>query len=420
MKKALVLAGGGAKGAYEAGFIKALCECDIHIDIVVGTSIGALNACLFAQKDFQALDELWKTIRMEDVIAGYTANQFHFDIENLVNQSHLMISFFKKYIQEKGVDITPLKRLIRNLLNEKKLLQSSIDFGLCTVRYPTLNPLFITKKEMKEDHILNYLIASASCFPLFPIHNLDNQSYIDGGYYDNLPIDLAYDMGAKEIIVVDMSKAPTHPHYVNQPHVTYVYPYNQIEGFMDFSREKLDYNYRIGYLMAMKTFGNYVGARYTFQLFNTFLFEIYYEDLLYFDRKIRLYKRNDNVSLIYDIFQGYCHKQLLEEKDYLYCVLDWLLELMEWDDCYVYHFPIVVESLKNEFEKYLKSDHKIFKSQENLIRTLQSMHKKYIVGWFLYVFTNPKKSIFDLQLLTTLFVKEACMARFLYLIFQQY
>ena len=46
--------------------------------------------------------------------------------------------------------------------------------------------------------------ASASCFPVFPTHNFQNQSFIDGGYYDNVPVDLALDMGADEVIVVDM------------------------------------------------------------------------------------------------------------------------------------------------------------------------------------------------------------------------
>ena len=51
MKKAIVFAGGGAKGAYEAGFIKAIHEAQMDYQIVTGTSIGALNACLLAQKD---------------------------------------------------------------------------------------------------------------------------------------------------------------------------------------------------------------------------------------------------------------------------------------------------------------------------------------------------------------------------------
>ena len=59
MKQALVLAGGGAKGAYQAGCIKALQEMNYEFDIVTGTSIGALNALLVVQQDYESLYQLW-------------------------------------------------------------------------------------------------------------------------------------------------------------------------------------------------------------------------------------------------------------------------------------------------------------------------------------------------------------------------
>ena len=58
MKRALVLAGGGSKGAYEVGFVKALHELGIEYHIVTGTSIGALNGCLLAQNDFDAMETI--------------------------------------------------------------------------------------------------------------------------------------------------------------------------------------------------------------------------------------------------------------------------------------------------------------------------------------------------------------------------
>ena len=50
-------------------------------------------------------------------------------------------------------------------------------------------------------------MASASCFPKKKKKEINNQNYIDGGYYDNLPINLAIELGADEIIAVDL-KAP--------------------------------------------------------------------------------------------------------------------------------------------------------------------------------------------------------------------
>lgn len=180
MKRAVVLAGGGSKGAYEAGYMRALKELEIDYQIVTGTSIGALNGCLLAQNDQQAMEDLWENLDISKVFAGGFSPDFNFDLDTMLDQSNLVVSFFKSYLKEKGADITPLKELIRGLLKEDQLLSSPIDFGLCTVHYPSLKPLLITKSEMEKEYIFDYLIASASCFPVFPTHNFQNQSFIDG------------------------------------------------------------------------------------------------------------------------------------------------------------------------------------------------------------------------------------------------
>ena len=115
MKKAIVLAGGGAKGAYQAGFMKAIDESKWDYQIVTGTSIGALNACLLAQKDIDVLLHLWETVDEKDIFSNELPT-IGGDLETMLDQSHLAISFFKTYVKEKGADITPLKYFIRRLL----------------------------------------------------------------------------------------------------------------------------------------------------------------------------------------------------------------------------------------------------------------------------------------------------------------
>ena len=65
---ALVLGGGGANGSYEIGVWKALRELKIHINAIFGTSVGALNAMLIIQNDFNKAYELWKTLTINKVI----------------------------------------------------------------------------------------------------------------------------------------------------------------------------------------------------------------------------------------------------------------------------------------------------------------------------------------------------------------
>ncbi|MCD8028243.1 MAG: patatin-like phospholipase family protein [Erysipelotrichaceae bacterium] len=353
MKRALVLAGGGSKGAYEVGFVKALIELGIAYQIVSGTSIGALNGCLLAQQDFEAMESLWAQLDITKVFTNGFYPKFSSDIEDMLDQSNLAVSFFKSFLKEKGADITPLKNIIRSLLNEEKLLQSPIDFGLCTVFYPTLKPLMISKSEMQREYIFDYLIASASCFPVFPIHTFNHQSYIDGGYYDNVPIDLAFDMGADEVLVIDMHNVATHPHYVNRPHVIYTTPYVDLGKFMDFNRKSIERNERIGYQTAMKTFDHLFGAKYTFYPFESTLFHEFYSQVLSLERKMRVILENDNDSVYNDYLKS--HKnQPLKEEDYLYITLDWIGELLEIDPTYIYEYSKFVDDILKEFDEYIQ------------------------------------------------------------------
>lgn len=421
MKRALVLAGGGSKGAYESGFIKALNELGIDFDIVTGTSIGALNGCLLVQRDYQKLFDLWDHLDITQVLEGDFDKDFNFDLDTMLNQSNLVISFFKNFIKEKGVDITPLKTLIRGLLNEEQFLSSSIDFGLCTVHYPSLKPVLITKKEMGKELIYDYLIASASCFPVFPIYNFNNQSYIDGGYYDNVPIDLALEMGADEVIVVDMKEDATHKHYLNRPNIDYTTPYMNLGAFMDFSRESLDRNQRIGYQTAMKHFHRYDGVKYTFKVFESPIFHEFYKDVLYMERYIRYILKNDNAGNINEKFLASHKNQPLNEKDYLFVCMDWLGDLMNRDPSYVYDFEIFTKDLLIDFQKYIDKDYQIIslKSPDELLNSFQNMNRKGVVGRMLHALIYPEEEKIDMQRFLPIFSKEVLMARLLYLLYKK-
>ncbi len=66
-KRAIVLPGGGGRGAYQVGVVKALMEQGLTFDFAFGTSIGGLNAAMIAQGDLQRLEELWSTMKAKDI-----------------------------------------------------------------------------------------------------------------------------------------------------------------------------------------------------------------------------------------------------------------------------------------------------------------------------------------------------------------
>ena len=66
-KTAIVLAGGGSRGAYQLGVWKALREMGVDYQLVTGTSVGALNGTLMVQQDYEKACQVWENITSEDM-----------------------------------------------------------------------------------------------------------------------------------------------------------------------------------------------------------------------------------------------------------------------------------------------------------------------------------------------------------------
>lgn len=264
MKRAIALCGGGTKGAYELGAWKALKEMGIEYHIVTGTSIGAINGALMTSRDYDLALELWNTIRMEDVMAeGLNLTT---TIEGMYNQREMLGPFLKKYVKNKGADISPFIEFIDRMIDEEKVRSSDIDYGLVTVQVPSMKALELRKEEIPEGKLKDFIMASASIFPIFPLHKIDGEMYLDGCYYDNLPIDLAVKMGAEEVIAIDLHTSPSHPNYVNKPYVTYITPTRSLGTILNFERKILEDNIELGYYDTMKAFRYMAGKEYQFYL----------------------------------------------------------------------------------------------------------------------------------------------------------
>ncbi|NLA76785.1 MAG: patatin-like phospholipase family protein, partial [Clostridiales bacterium] len=263
MKRAIVFAGGGSKGSYEMGVWTALNELGIYFDIATGTSIGSINAGLYAQNDYEKALELWAEMDMSHVMVnGININK---NILSLVDHMDSLRPFLKSYLGgPKGGDITPFIETLDRYADEKKFFSSNIDYGIITVKFPSLVPVEIKKSDIQPGYFKRWIIASCSCFPVFPTCEVDGQSYIDGGYYDNLPIATALRLGADEVVAVDLNTDCGHPNYTNNPKVKYIRPSRDLGTFLCFERSVIEKNIVLGYNDAMKFYGKYCGAKYTF------------------------------------------------------------------------------------------------------------------------------------------------------------
>lgn len=350
MKKALVLSGGGSKGAYEAGFIDACKELGHSFDIVTGTSIGALNGALYVQGSSK-IDEIWDELDVHHVFNGIP--DLSFAREDLMDVSNRSVQFIKHYITHQGADVTPFYHIVKKYFDEKAFFSSNVDFGLCTVSYPQMAPLYLTKEELGK-HAYDYLLASAACFPAFPMVEIEGTKYLDGGYYDNLPIDLAYLMEADEVVVCDMHEKPIHPHYLNAPHVLYTNPYHDLGSFMDFDVQTLKRNKRLGYLTACQYFGKYTGKTYCFEKEDHPIFERFYHFILMIDIANRLGDHSDG-SLFDHKFKERNRGLPLSIEDYTYFTCDLLGRFTHMDDTKVYTIKDFMKEAGEPFIGYMVS-----------------------------------------------------------------
>lgn len=253
---AIVLSGGGSKGAYEIGAWKAFRKLKIKYDVVTGTSVGALNGVMMVQKNFKKALKIWKNINYDRIV----------DNSNLDEDNNFTKFYVKSFIRNGGASITGLEQLVDVVVDEKKFYKSNINFGLITYNFSKLKPVILTKDKIKKGELKKYIIASSTCFPFFKTKEINDDQYIDGGYYDNLPINLALSLGATEIIAVDL-KAIGIKQKVKDTNVkiTYIMPNNDIGNMLAFEKKLSRRNIKYGYNDTMKVFNKLEGNKLTFK-----------------------------------------------------------------------------------------------------------------------------------------------------------
>ena len=250
-KRAVVLSGGGTKGAYEIGVWKALRELSVDYQIVTGTSIGSINGALMAMGDFEKAEQIWRNMAMGDLMQ---APQKKNGLREFIESFFLMNPINQRKLIDGAVDNSPFYDFVEKNIDEARVRASEVDYGLVTVRARDRKAFLLTKADIPEGQLKDYIIASSSVYPVFPMHRIQEEYFIDGMYHDNLPIELALSMGATELIVVDLHQKPQHPKFAGQSNVLYLTPSEDLGGILAFDHEKILSNIEMGYQDALRKF----------------------------------------------------------------------------------------------------------------------------------------------------------------------
>lgn len=241
----LALGGGGSRGSYEIGVLRALEEMEIPIGAVTGTSIGAINAAGYLMGDLDYIERIWRSLTRS----------------SLINLKDLN---FSEVLRNKGFDNEPLLRVLHDILDEDTIRENPTDLGIVTVNVTTLKPVVLFKEEIPRGQLIDYIAASAS-HPTLKRHVIDGEEYIDGAFYDNIPVKPLAQRGYQEIIAVNLKAYNPKRHLEGPYRLIKIEPGIHLGSILFPDPETIDRNITFGYMDALKAFQRLYGHHYYFR-----------------------------------------------------------------------------------------------------------------------------------------------------------
>jgi NTE family protein len=244
---ALVLSGGGARGAYEAGILRYLREDlagdlggQIGIDLLCGTSVGGIHACFLAgtsdmpEAQGRILAERWESLVLEEVVS--------FGVKEFLRAPATLLG--SGYIEEpeKGqkrlggvVNTSLLERIVRRLIpwarigknrqaghfESLSITATDIGSGKSVVFVESNQPLprwsgdpFVRAQSVKMGP--EHALASAAIPILFPAIAVGERFFCDGGLRQNTPLSPALRLGADKVLVVGLRHKPDNSNHADE------------------------------------------------------------------------------------------------------------------------------------------------------------------------------------------------------------
>jgi NTE family protein len=182
---AFVFGGGGSWGALHWGILRALAETDIRPDLVVGTSVGALNGAIAAadpENSAAILGLLWPSVTREQIFPGGVLSAL-----NTLRTSHGWL-----------YDSANLAQYLASRLPVSSIEELEIPYVAIATDFEDG-----TRVEIDSGDLKSALLASSAIPGIFPWIDRDGRRLVDGGLVSNVSTDVARQRGAQSIVVLD-------------------------------------------------------------------------------------------------------------------------------------------------------------------------------------------------------------------------
>lgn len=194
---AFVLSGGASLGAAQVGMLRALLENGIQPDLLIGTSVGAVNAAWIAGRPdldgVEALSDIWLGLRRQDI----------FPLSPLTGASGLL-GYANHLISNLS-----LRSVLESHLPFKRLEEAQLPLHVVTTELKSGRAAILT-----SGPAVPALLASCAIPGVFPPVPIGRREYFDGGVANHTPVTVALELGAREVYVLPvcypwLTKAPT-------------------------------------------------------------------------------------------------------------------------------------------------------------------------------------------------------------------
>lgn len=265
-KIGIALPSGGFLGSYTVGQLMYLRDAGIEIenfDSIVGTSVGAINEVALLSVGLDGTIDIWNNIKSEDIYNGdlstTKSEAFNKILDKLYTQDNNIgnLALILRGFIGGSVDNSPLRELLESKVDNDKVLNSGIEVGLVTTKLDGFKQVIATNKNGKltSDNLIDYVMMSSSCYPVFSIAEYEGEKYIDGGYTDpNNGKFLFSEFNCDKAIVLDLQNYGNN--FSDDNRVVYCAPSEDVGSFLDTNQETIQRNMKLGYEDMKKAMEN--------------------------------------------------------------------------------------------------------------------------------------------------------------------
>jgi predicted acylesterase/phospholipase RssA len=183
-KRIFILGGGASLGAHQVGAMKRLAEEGIAPDAIVGSSIGVINACLYASGGVANMEEAW--MNFPSVRSVFRPSLRH----NVVTGLSML-------------SVEPFAKRLERYLDFEKIVQSPLELSFILLNLSRGEGQFFSNRGVRSVREMRAISRAGYAIPvLFPPVRLRGEMFVDGGFAWNVPLLQAVEMGATEIYVL--------------------------------------------------------------------------------------------------------------------------------------------------------------------------------------------------------------------------